>query len=239
MSNNKVIFVSLGPGDPELITLKGFKQLQNADVILCPSTLNRDGREVSKSEDIVASLGIDICKVRRFVVPMSREREDTLRAYRAVADRAIEYLQSGESVAITAEGDAGFYSSSQYINEYIQSKGVATDRISGVPAFIDCARLGETPLVSGDNSVEVIAYVESAESLREKMNEPKSIVLMKISQREAIIKEAIRGAAESHEFIYVESCGVVDKEFSLNDLEQILERKFPYFAIIIIKRRNE
>ncbi len=233
------MFVSLGPGDPELITLKGFKRLQNADVILCPSTLNRDGREVSKSEDIVASLGIDICKVRRFIVPMSRDRAETLRAYREVANRAIEYMQSGHSVAITAEGDAGFYSSSQYIDEYIQSKGVATDRISGVPAFIDCARLAERPLVSGDNSVEIISFVESSESLREKMSESKSIVLMKISQREAIIKEAIRGAAESHEFIYIESCGVVDKEFAIYDLEQILERKFPYFAIIIIKRRNE
>lgn len=237
MSNN-IIFVSLGPGDPELITLKGFKMLQNADVILCPSTINRDGRELSRSEDIVASLGIDICKVRRFVVPMSREREETLRAYRALADRAIEYMQSGHSVAITAEGDAGFYSSSQYIDEYIQSKGVATDRISGVPAFIDCARLAHTPLVSGDNAVEVISYVDSAESLRSKMSEAKTIVLMKISQREAIIKEAIKSSTE-HDFIYIESCGVKDKEFSICNLNEILERKFPYFAIIIIKRRNE
>ncbi len=237
MSNN-IIFVSLGPGDPELITLKGFKMLQNANVILCPSTLNKDGEELSRSEDIVASLGIDICKVRRFHVPMSRDREATLLAYRAVADMAIEYMQNGHNVAITAEGDAGFYSSSQYIDEYILSQGVATDRISGVPAFIDCARLAHTPLVCGDNAVEVISYVDSPEALRSSMSEAKSIVLMKISQREAIIKEAITGATD-HDFIYIESCGVEDKEFISTNLDEIINRKFPYFAIIIIKRRYE
>ncbi len=231
------MFVSLGPGDPELITLKGFKTLQNADVILCPSTLNKEGQELSRSEDIVASLGIDICKVRRFHVPMSRDREATLRAYRAVADLAIDYMQSGHRVAVTAEGDAGFYSSSQYIDEYIESKGVATDRISGVPAFIDCARLAHTPLVCGDNAVEVISYVASAEALRKSMSEAKSIVLMKISQREAIIKEAIAGDTD-HNFVYIESCGVEGREFSSTNLDEIVERKFPYFAIIIIKRKD-
>lgn len=232
--SNKVIFVSLGPGDPELITIKGFKTLQNVDVILCPSTLTKDGRELSRSEDIVVSLGIDICKVRRFVVPMSRDREQTLNAYRRVAQLAVDYVASGQSVAITAEGDAGFYSSAQYIDEYVNMLGVETDRVSGVPAFIDCARLAHVPMVSGDSSMEVISRVDSVEMLLSRMSEDKSIVLMKISQWEQTIKEAIQ-RSDNHQFIYIESCGVSDKEFVLTERDEILERKFPYFSIIIIK----
>ncbi|MFI3289529.1 MAG: precorrin-2 C(20)-methyltransferase [Rikenellaceae bacterium] len=231
---SKIIFVSLGPGDPELVTLKGFKTLQNSDVILCPSTISKDGREVSRSEDIVVSIGIEISKVRRFIVPMSRDREQTLKLYREVAELAVEIASSGQSVAITAEGDAGFYSSAQYINDYVEELGVSTDRISGVPAFIDCARLAHTPLVSGDSSVEIMAYVDSAESLIQKIKEQKSIVLMKISQREEIIKEALRNT-DSYNIYYIESCGVDSLERIITDREEVLSRKFPYFAIIIIK----
>ncbi len=232
---SKIIFVSLGPGDPELVTLKGFKTLQNSDVILCPSTISKDGRELSRSEDIVVSIGIDISKVRRFIVPMSRDREQTLTIYREVARQAVEIASSGQSVAITAEGDAGFYSSAQYICDYVEELGASTDRISGVPAFIDCARLSHTPLVSGDNSVEIMAYVDSSKSLIQKIEERKSsIVLMKISQREEIIKEALRNT-NGYNIYYIESCGVDSLERIITDREEVLNRKFPYFAIIIIK----
>ncbi len=231
---SKIIFVSLGPGDPELVTLKGFKTLQNSDVILCPSTISKDGRELSRSEDIVVSIGIDISKVRRFIVPMSRDREQTLKLYREVAKQAVEIASSGQSVAITAEGDAGFYSSAQYICDYVEELGASIDRISGVPAFIDCARLAHTPLVSGDSAVEIMAYVDSAELLVQKIEERKSIVLMKISQREQIIKEALK-SVEGYNIYYIESCGVDGLETIITDREEILNRKFPYFAIIIIK----
>ncbi len=236
--DKKIIFISLGPGDPELVTIKGLKALQNSDVVLCPATIAKDGRELSRSEDIVTSLGIDLCKVRRFLVPMSRDREQTLKLYASVAAMAGEYLAQGLSVAVTAEGDAGFYSSSQYIEEAAWALGLKTDRVAGVPAFIDCARLCHTHLVNRDSSIEVMAKVESAEQLLVQMAQDKSIVLMKISQWEESIKEAIR-LSSNHEFYYVESCGVEFKEFHTSDKEQILARKFPYFAIMIIKRCDE
>lgn len=232
---NPITFVSLGPGDPELITLKGLKALQSAEVILTPSTLTREGVELSRSTDIVVSLGIDPQRVERFVVPMSRQREATLRAYGEVARKAASYSGEGRNIVITAEGDAGFYSSAQYIEEALWEMGCNTCRIAGVPAFVDCARLAGTHVVSQDTSFEVMARVESAEQLLEAMAQDKSIVLMKVSQWEESIKEAI-GRSDSHIFHYIESCGVEGKEFYTSDKEEILTRKFPYFAILIIKQ---
>ena len=53
-----VIFVSLGPGEPELITVKGLKALQTADCIFCPETLAKDGNRVSRAADILLQLDI-------------------------------------------------------------------------------------------------------------------------------------------------------------------------------------
>ncbi|MFI3278327.1 MAG: precorrin-2 C(20)-methyltransferase [Rikenellaceae bacterium] len=232
--NNKITFVSLGPGDPELITLKGFRILKESDVILCPATKGSDGELLSRAKDIVEALGVDISKVECFVVPMSRDRRETLLRYEDVARKAFELQKSGLKVAITAEGDAGFYSSSQYVEEFVWGLGGESCRVAGVPAFIDCARRANTHVVNQDSSFEVMARVESAEALLCEMSKDKSIVLMKISQWEAAIKEAI-ARSTSHDFYYIESCGVDAKEFFSRDKQEIIARKFPYFAILIIK----
>ncbi|MFI3303653.1 MAG: precorrin-2 C(20)-methyltransferase [Rikenellaceae bacterium] len=233
--SHTITFVSLGPGDPELITLKGLKMLQSSDIIFTPATKGRDGVELSRAEDIVLSLGIDRERVQRFIVPMSRDREATLKAYADLAMRASECAARDLRVTITAEGDAGFYSSAQYIEEALWALGCETSRVAGVPAFVDCARLARTHIVSQDSSFEVMARVESAEELLKAMGRDKSIVLMKISQWEEAIKSVIR-ASKEHIFYYVESCGVEGREFFTSDREAILERRFPYFAILIIKR---
>lgn len=76
-----VIFVSLGPGEPELITIKGLKALQAADCIFCPETLAKDGNRVSRAADILLQLDIPENTVRRFPLPMSKQREKALSAY--------------------------------------------------------------------------------------------------------------------------------------------------------------
>ncbi len=230
-----ITFVSLGPGDPELITLKGLKTLQSADVIFTPATSFSSGKLISRSENIVLSLGISSEKIECFEVPMSRARQATIKAYEELAAKAAEMMSQGLKVAITAEGDAGFYSSAQYIEEILWTMGVETVRIAGVPAFVDCARLARTHIVNQDTSFEVIAHIESPEILLNAMAQDKSIVLMKVSQWEESIKTVIK-QSKNHTFHYIESCGVDGKEFYTADKEVILNRPFPYFAIIIIKQ---
>ncbi len=229
-----ITFVSLGPGDPELITLKALRALQEADIIFTPATQTPSGEFTSRAQNIVSTLGVNLSKIESFVVPMSRDREATLKRYAEVAAKALEAANGGTKVAITAEGDAGFYSSAQYIEEEIWRIGGETARIAGVPAFIDCARLACTHIVNQNMSLEVMARVESLEALEAAMSQDKSIVLMKISQWEGVIKSAIRRSL-NHTFYYIESCGVEGKEFYTSDKETLLERKFPYFAILIIK----
>ena len=74
-------FVSLGPGEAELITLKGLKALQNADCIFCPETPVRDGHSLSRAADIMFRLDIPANRIRRFSLPMSKQRTDALNAY--------------------------------------------------------------------------------------------------------------------------------------------------------------
>ena len=58
MNHYPILFISLGPGDPELITLKGWKALQAADIVFCPETEGRNGERTSRAADIVRQLGV-------------------------------------------------------------------------------------------------------------------------------------------------------------------------------------
>lgn len=71
MNHYPILFISLGPGDPELITLKGWKALQAADIVFCPETEGRNGERTSRAADIVRRLGVGDDHIRRFLLPMS------------------------------------------------------------------------------------------------------------------------------------------------------------------------
>ena len=233
---HKITFTSLGPGDAELITIKGLRSLQSADAIFCPQTLTASGITVSRSKNIVHELGIDMSKVILYDLPMSNNRTATIEVYRSVANQAVELHAKGQKVVITSEGDSGFYSSSQYINEFIMELGVETVRISGVSAFIECSSLANIHAVNGENSLEVIPYAKSCGDIERKLETRKTLVFMKLSQSESTIREFISKYAEQYDFHYFENVGIEGNQYYSSSLSNILtHNKFPYYSILIIK----
>ena len=103
-----VIFVSLGPGEPELITVKGLKALQTADCIFCPETLAKDGNRVSRAADILLQLDIPENTVHRFPLPMSKQRTQAFNAYEQVYAEASALHLSGKKGVYRRRGRCRF-----------------------------------------------------------------------------------------------------------------------------------
>ena len=100
--SNPVIFVSLGPGEPDLITLKGLKALQNADCIFCPETRTISGQIFSRAAGILHALDIPDTTLSRFALPMSKNREQAFAAYDKVYSEA-SLLHKEKSVSLPKE----------------------------------------------------------------------------------------------------------------------------------------
>ena len=186
-------FVSLGPGDPELITLKALRTLREADYIYTPVPVSRKGRHASKAAEMMLSLGIREEQIQLYDLPMSKDRDGALEAYEIVAREACEKQKAEPSARITivAEGDCGFYSSSAYIGEHIEQEGFTTEQICGVPAFIACnGRLGGQ-LVQLEEQCTVIPGEATREEWDRAWQSRHTIVVMKGSLCEAEIKSAI------------------------------------------------
>ena len=228
-----ITIVSLGAGDPEQVTLRALKELQAADRIFCPTTF-REVPQSSRAVSILTTLGIDSTKIETYFLPMNRERSEAIHSYSQVAEKVIRLYNENLKIVITAEGDGGFYSSSSYISEMLTASAVPVCRVSGVPAFIDCAALANLHVASGDSPLVVLPLLDDTDKATEILSAGSSIVCMKLSGSESKIKTFISENADKATFHYFENRGG-EKEFYTTNVETILDRKFPYFSLLIVK----
>ena len=164
-----ICFVSLGPGDPELITLKGLKKLRQAEIIYCPATMNKNGQLLSRAARIIEELGIGESAIRLFTLPMSKDRTEAWKVYDALYEEAASAWDEGKKVVIVAEGDAGFYSSIQYIYDKFRENRIEVERTAGIPAFIAAGALAGLHIVKQEEQIIVIPGTLTAEELSEKI----------------------------------------------------------------------
>lgn len=231
--SSPVIFVSLGPGEPELITLKGLKALQSADCIFCPETRTTSGRIFSRAADILHALDIPDTALSRFALPMSKKREQAFAAYDKVYSEASFLHKENKKVCIVAEGDAGFYSSVHYIFEKLQADNIPVQHIAGIPAFIAAGACAGLHIASQEERLTVIPGIITAEEIEKYMEEKTTIVIMKLSQCTEEIHRCIHLHPE-YNYHYFENIGT-EKEKYLHDTELISALSFPYFSLLIIR----
>lgn len=230
---SSVTFVSLGPGEPELITLKALKILQQADIIYCPSTQNKSGKQISRSADILHALNISSEVISLFHVPMSKKRDDALEAYDNIRKEAIAKYNEGKKVVIVAEGDSGFYSSIHYIYDKFIENGIPVKRTAGIPAFIAAGALAGLHIVKQEEKLIVLPGIVTYDELQEYLKNNMTVVIMKLSQCTVEIQEFIQKNPQ-HTYHYFENVGT-EKEFYSCNKEELQNKAYPYFSLMIIK----
>ena len=228
-----ISFVSLGPGEPELITVKGLRQLQKADIIYCPATRNRQRETISRAADIVRALEINETAIHCFILPMSKDRTEAWKVYDTLYNEAATQYVEGKQIVIVAEGDAGFYSSIQYLYDKFTDAGIAVQRIAGIPAFIAAGALAGLHIVKQEEQIVVIPGTPSAAELSEKINAGYVIVIMKLSQCVDAVHDCIRKYPQT-QFHYFENVGT-EKEYYTSDRKVIADKVYPYFSLMIIQ----
>ena len=224
----KISGVSLGPGEPELITLKALKALQEADIIYCPGTQAK-----SRSRDILQALPINMERVRLFHVPMSKDRTLANQAYDTICTEIATLVATGKNVAITAEGDSGFYSSVNYMFDKLASMNLPVTSIAGVPAFIAAGAISGLHIVKQEEKLIVLPGIVTAEELASLLTCGHVVVIMKLSQCTDEIHRFMQ-ANRQHEFHYYENVGTINELHSIN-YKDIIQKEYPYFSLLIIR----
>ena len=227
-------FVSLGPGDPELITVKALKALQSARVVYCPATCEQEGTLQSRAAQIIGQLPIPReVELRLFPVPMLSDRQAARRAYEQVCRELMREQETHPDICVACEGDAGFYATVHYIYEKLKQDGVSVELIAGVPSFIAAGARAGLHVGHGRRRIGVIPGTARAAEMEERLRQGETLVVMKASRCADEIRRLISLHPE-HSYHYFERVGYPDELYT-HDVEQIIGAGFPYFSLLIIQ----
>lgn len=232
ITTHPIRFVSLGPGEPDLITLKGLKALQGADCIFCPATMTQDGKSSSRALSILNTLGFSDT-VQCFRLPMDKDRTLALRSYEAVYESSKILRAEGQNVVIVAEGDAGLTLPSTTSTTSCNKTTSPLNRLAGIPAFIASGAMAGLHIVSQEERLIVIPGHVTAKELDDYLKHQTVVVIMKLSQCIDEVHQCIINHPE-YQYHYFENVGT-EKEYYSCSTEELREKRYPYFSVMIIR----
>ena len=167
---------------------------------------------------------------------MRDDRAAALADYGRVVEQIAADWAAGRQVAVTAEGDAGFYSSSGYVSALLSARDIPTERIAGVPAFIACAASEGVVVAEQNEETDILTTLTSPSDLLRRVASGRSVVLMKPSRYVSAVKAALTEAPADIIFHYFEHTGANSRAYYTSDRTAIALRPFPYFSLLIVRK---
>ena len=238
MSNKTGILygIGVGPGDPELITVKAVKILsQVKNVFAAASTKNHHSLAVNIARQHIPQDAA--VKMLRF--PMTRDKDETRKAWQANSRIVIEALETGNHAAFLTLGDSLTYSTFGYIARCVQAMAphIAIHTVPGITSYQAAAASLNTPLVEGEESLMVVSGAQGGDRLRELAVKPENIVFLKAYRHVKDIKGALEEIGGYGSCVGVKHCSHPNEEI-VADIEELSRRKPDYWTLIIAKRNS-
>ena len=221
--------VSVGPGDPELLTLKAVRCIEQCPVLAAPRTA--EGRMLAL-EIVKGAVDVSGKTILPLHFAMSRDA-DTLRAsHEAAAGAVREALDAGQDVAMLNLGDVSIYATYGYLEEILKAQGYPTARIAGVPSFCAAAAALGRSLTDGMEAPLTLAPGRHAEQV---LDAPGAKVLMKSGRQLPAALAALRRRGLLEKSAMACNCGLPEQTLWPNLSSYDPARPAGYFTTIIVK----
>lgn len=232
--SGRLIGVGTGPGDPDLLTVKAVRAIEQADVV---AYFAKKGN-ASNARAIVASL-ITHQIEEQLGYPVTTEidrRHDDYKSatsgfYAEAAARVAGHLDAGRTVAVLSEGDPLFYGSYMHIHVRLAHL-YDTEVIAGITAMSGCWSQAGLPLVQGDDILTVLPGTLEEDDLKARLDATDAAVIMKVGRNMAKIRRAIAAAGKLEGAIYVER-GTMANGHHMRLVDKA-DDIAPYFALILV-----
>jgi len=220
--------VGVGPGDPELMTVKAWRLISTAKVI---AYLAANGGE-STARSIAKPFISGDCEELVIDMPMRVDPDAGQAAYDLGAESIAARLAAGIDVVMLCEGDPFFYGSFMYVFERLASqfKTVVVPGVTSISA--SAAEMGQ-PLCARDDVLKVLPATLDAEKLREELSTAQSAAIIKVGRHFGKVKEVLQS-------LDLERCATAisyatQEQQLIQPVAEISADALPYFTTIIVK----
>lgn len=220
--------VGLGPGAPDLITLRAARLIENADVVAYPTLAGAASFARAIAADLIAKDAAEIV----MDVPMSVERAPAQEAYDKGAAEIAAALDAGKDVVCLCEGDPFFYGSFMYLFARLSSD-YRVEVVPGVTSVTACAARAGLPLAARNERLTVLPGPLPEDELRVRIDGAESVVIMKVGRHLPKIRAVIAELGLTASAVYVERATLPEEVvLPLADAPE----KAPYFSMILLTK---
>jgi len=227
-----VFGLGVGPGDPELITLKALRILRDVPVVAFPAPDQGD----SLTRAIVAPHIIDGQTELAIRVPMVSERFPAQEVYDRAAVDLGAHLEAGRDVAVLCEGDPFLYGSFMYLFARLAEK-YPVEVVPGVSSLTACAATLGAPLAARNDVLAVIPAPLDAETLKQRLNTADAAAILKIGRHFTKVRDTLRDLGLVDRARYVEHATMANQR--ILPLDEVDPATVPYFSMVLVHRRGE
>ncbi|HEV8043857.1 MAG TPA: precorrin-2 C(20)-methyltransferase [Rubrobacter sp.] len=233
----KLTGVGVGPGDPELLTLKGLRILQEAGEVFVPVG---DTGEPGRAESVVrAHLGEASGQVRRLLFALSDDPEARARNWSNAAREVAEALRRGTNCAFATIGDPNFYSTFTYLMRVVREivPEVEVDTVPGITAMQDLASRSGTVLALGDEKLALLPFTAGKPVLRSALEGFETVVCYKGGARLGEVLEVAEETGRLGDATYGSRLGMKGEEVIRG--AEMLGREGTYLSTMIFTRGDK
>ncbi|MEV0853540.1 precorrin-3B C(17)-methyltransferase [Nocardia fluminea] len=235
ISTGKLWGIGLGPGDPELVTVKAARLIAEADVVAFHSA--KHGRSISRA---IAEPYLRAGQLEEHLVyPVTVETTDHPGGYQGAIDEFYEqaaarlatHLAAGRTVALLAAGDPLFYSSYMHMHRRLADRFDA-EIVPGITSVSAASAALGTPLVEGEQVLTVLPGTMPVEELTERLRETDAAAIMKLGRTFPGVRRALADSGRLHDAYYVERASSTrQRVLAAADVD---EAEVPYFSITLV-----
>jgi len=228
--------IGVGPGDPDLITLKAVRVLQRVPHIFAScSTKNSYSLALNIVRPHLNGAGIE-----PLPFPMTRDPQVLKEAWEKNSERVLEVLNSGADAAFITLGDPLTYSTFGYLLKTLKrlNPDVRVVTIPGITSYSAAAARTHIPLTEGEESFVLISGAQGAARLREVVDQSDNIVMLKTYRHFDEIYRALEELDLLDRAVCISRCGL-DGETVVENLRDFKGQPLPYLSMIIIKKKGK
>ncbi len=229
--SGKLIGVGLGPGDPELMTLKAHRLVSGASVIAYPALENGESFARSIAAGVIPE-GAEELTIR---IPMTVERGPAQAAYDAGAADIAKHLRAGQDVVVLCEGDPFFYGSFMYLFTRLAADFEA-EVVPGVTSVTACAASARRPLTARNDVLSIIPGPLGDAEMRARIEASGAVAIMKVGRHLARIRGLLADMGLAEKAAYVERASLPNER--ILPLAEAPDPA-PYFSMILITKGDD
>lgn len=229
--------IGVGPGSPELLTLRAVEVLCGVDIILAAASPRN---EHSLALSIAAPHLPAGVQTLRLDFPMTRDKAELHKAWQNNARLVAGQLASGKSAAFLTLGDPLIYSTFGYLMQTLNREypDMPVQVIPGITSFQEAAAKSRTILCEGDENLLIIAGINSPERLDQALAASDSAVILKVYKNSGAIYNALTRGGKNGETVFAARLGL-DGELLLSGLDQAPEKPHYLSLLLAPPRRGE